>query len=200
MAKCVDCTYLDINNGANGSGAFWCDKKYERHLATDPACGSFCEAYSRNYNTKKNALECANSNSGSGCYLTTMMCKVLRLPDNNIYLQNIRNFRDNYLKQNRQYKSLLVEYDIIGPKIASMLETDPVMCKLYFDKYIRAISVLIQRKDYDLAIKKYIEMTKSLKNFYGISDHNLTVEAINNADFDNSGHGKYVQKKITLQR
>jgi len=200
MAKCVDCTYLDINYGANDSGAFWCDKRCERHLATDPSCGSFCEAYSRDYNTKKNALECANNNSGGGCYLTTMICKVLRLPDNNIYLQTIRNFRDNYLKQEKKYKKLLVEYDIIGPQIASVLENDPVICKLYFDRYVRGICTLIQRKDYDLAIKQYVIMTTSLKNFYGISDHALTVEAINNADFENSGHGRYVQKKITLQR
>ena len=200
MAKCVDCTYLDINYGANDSGAFWCEKKCERHLATDPACGSYCEAYSRDYNTKKNALECANSNSGGGCYLTTIICKVLRLPDNNTYIQTIRNFRDNYLQQDIKYKKLLVEYDIIGPQIAKALENDSVISKLYFDRYIRGISALIQGKDYDLAIKKYIEMTNSLKNFYGITDYNLTVEAINNADIKNSGHGKYVQKKITLQR
>ena len=200
MAKCVDCTYLDINYGANDSGAFWCEKKCERHLATDPACGSYCEAYSRDYNTKKNALECANSNIGGGCYLTTIICKVLKLPDNNIYLQTIRNFRDNYLQQDIKYKKLLVEYDIIGPQIAKALENDPVISKLYFDRYIRVISALIQGKDYNLAIKKYVEMTNSLKNFYGITDQNLTIEAINNADIENSGHGKYVQKKITLQR
>ena len=200
MARCVDCTYLDINYGANSSGAFWCEKKYERHLATDPSCGSYCEAYNRDYNTKKNALECANSNSGGGCYLTTIICKVLRLPDNNTYIQTIRNFRDNYLQQNIKYKKLLVEYDIIGPQIAKALENDPVIAKLYFDRYIRGISALIQGKDYELAIKKYIEMTNSLKNFYGITDNNLTIEAINNADIKNSGHGKYVQNKITLQR
>lgn len=200
MAKCVDCTYLDINYGANSSGAFWCEKKCERHLATDPTCGSYCEAYNRDYNTKKNALECANSNSGGGCYLTTIICKVLRLPDNNIYLQTIRNFRDNHLQKDIKYKKILVEYDIIGPQIAKALENDPVIAKLYFDRYIRVISALIQGKDYNLAINKYIEMTNSLKNFYGITDQNLTIEAIYNADIENSGHGKYVQKKITLQR
>jgi len=43
MANCAECTYLDLNTG-NIDGAYWCDKKSARHLATDPECGSFCRA------------------------------------------------------------------------------------------------------------------------------------------------------------
>jgi len=41
-------------------------------------------------------------------------------------------------------------------------------------------------------------MTTKLNNFYGINNFNITIDEINNANIEKSGHGKYVQKKITL--
>lgn len=48
------------------------------------------------------------------------------MPDNNIYLETMRNFRENVLQKDEKYKSLLVQYDIIGPKIAQYLMLDPL--------------------------------------------------------------------------
>ena len=42
-------------------------------------------------------------------------------------------------------------------------------------------------------------MTNNLKTFYGLNNYNVSVEQIENADIEKSGHGKYIQKKITLQ-
>ena len=203
MAQCAECTYLDINYG-HSSGKFWCDKKCERHFATDPECGSFCRAYSRESCTINNAIEISRQhNSSDGCYLTTMLCSILQLPDSNIYLDTIRNFRNNVLQKDDCYKQLLVEYDIIGPKIAEALSNDPLkdrIAKIYFNNYITTIVHSIKNNKYDMAINKYIEMTNNLKNFYGITDYNITLEEVNNADIEKSGHGRYVQKKITLHQ
>ena len=130
MANCAECTYLDLSD-YNSSGAYWCDKKLERHLATDPECGSFCKAYSRSYSAINNAIDYSNSkNSGGGCYLTTMLCNILGMDDNNIYLKTLRDFRNNILQKDEKNKQLLIEYDIVGPKIAEALNSDPLKNKI----------------------------------------------------------------------
>ena len=95
---CGECTYLDLNTG-DIYGKFYCERKWERHLATDPECGSFCRAYSRDSSTIENAYRYTNEHTSSGCYLTTMLCHILGMPDNNIYLETMRNFRKNILKR-----------------------------------------------------------------------------------------------------
>ena len=200
MAKCAECTYLDISDG-NSNGAFWCEKKLERHLATDIECGSFCRAYSRYSSSINNAIEYSNShNSSGGCYLTTMLCNILKMKDDNIYLETMRNFRNNILQKDEKYKPILVEYDIVGPKIAKALYDDPLNTKvaaIYFAKYIFNIKILIEDNQYNEAINMYTEMTTSLKSFYGIDNYNITVEEIKNTDLEKSGHGIYAKKKIT---
>lgn len=201
MAICAECTYLDLSDG-NSDGAFWCDKKLERHLATDVECGRFCKAYNRKGSSIDNAIDYSNShNSSGGCYLTTILCNILKMQDNNIYLETIRNFRNNILQKDTNYKKLLIEYDIIGPKIAKALSNDPLrekIARVYFDKYIIPITELIKNNNHETAINIYISMTTNLKNLYGITDYNISADEINNADIEKSGHGIYI-KKITLQ-
>ena len=201
MANCGECTYLDISSG-NSSGAFWCEKKLERHLATDIECGSFCRAYSRSSSSINNAIEYSNNhNSGGGCFLTTMICKLLKLQDNNIYLETMRNFRNNILQKDEKYKSLLVEYDVIGPKISNALENDIIGEKIAiacFYKYIKPITTYITNKEYENAVNLYIDMTTTLKRIYNLEGKNISIVEINNADIEKSGHVKYVQKKIAL--
>ena len=202
MANCAECTYLDISDG-NLYGAFWCDKKLERHLATDIECGSFCRAYSRNSSSIRNAIEFSNSkNSGGGCYLTTILCNILGMSDNNIYLETMRNFRKNILQKDEKYKTLLAEYDIVGPAIAEALANDPLkeaIAKIYLNNFIIPITEFINNKENERAVDKYYQMTNNLKTFYGLNNYNVSVEQINNANIEKSGHGKYIQKKITLQ-
>ena len=125
MAQCAECTYLDLED-SNSEGKYWCDKKCERHLSTDPECGSFCRAYSRSDGAISNAISYSKSKTDPPCYLTTMLCNILNLPDNNIYLETIRIFRANVLQKDEKYKKLIVEYDVIGPVIANALNNDPL--------------------------------------------------------------------------
>lgn len=197
---CGECTYLDLNTG-DIYGKFYCDKKYERHLATDPECGRFCKAYSRDSGTIQNAYRYSNEHSSSGgCYLTTMLCNILGMPDNNIYLETMRNFRKNVLQKDEKYKSLLVEYDIIGPKIAEALNNDPqkeTIAQKYFNSYILAIIYNINNKNYDIAVFTYKNMTNLLKYFYGLGGIEISTLQVESADIKESGHGIYKVKKIT---
>lgn len=203
MSKtCGECTYLNINPGKGDLyGKFPCEKKWEYHLATDIECDRFCTAYDRDYNSIQNAYRYSNEHSSSGgCYLTTMLCDILKMPDNNTYLETMRKFRNDILQKNDKYKNILVEYDIIGPKIANALNNDPqkeTIAKKYFDAYIPAIIYNINNEKYDNAVFFYKTMTNLLKSFYGFGTSNITTLEIENANIKESGHGIYKIKKIT---
>lgn len=204
MSKiCAECTYLNVGQGKGDLyGKFPCDLKYERHLATDPECSRFCTAYDRDYYTIQNAISYSNDHSGgSNCYLTTMLCNILKMPDNNIYLETMRNFRNNVLQKDEKYKPILVQYDIIGPRIASYLNMDPLKEKIaqnYFNNYIINIVNFINEKHYDAAISFYISMTNALSYLYSLNSITISEEEINNCNINEAGHGIYKTKKITL--
>lgn len=198
---CSECTYLDLETG-DSSGKFWCDKKLERHLASDIECNRFCEAYSRSNSTSKSAYQYSlEHSSNSGCYLTTILCYILGMPDNNYFLNTMRNFRNNCLQKNKKYKQLLVEYDIVGPEIAKALNNDPLKKTIaikFFNQYIISIVNLIEKNESEKAVTRYIEMTNSLKKLYSINNANTNIIYIESADIKESGHGIYKVKKITL--
>ncbi len=193
--ECVKCTYLDLKTG-DYYGKFYCDKKYERHYPLDNACGSFTKAYSRSNGEIRNAIDFYNSKTSS-CYITTMLCNILKLSDSNYYLNTLRNFRNNYLIKDYKYKNILIEYDIIGPVIANMLIDDSkksfVAARMFYN-YIQPIVSLIKDHMYVDAINSYKMMINILKKRYDI---NLipTIDQIENGDIEKSGHGSYVKMK-----
>lgn len=195
---CSDCTYLDLSTG-DLYGKFWCEKRLERHQANEIECYRFCKAYSRSSNEADSAYQYSRDHSGSGCYITTIICNILGMPDNNEYLETLRFFRDNFLQKDERYKPSLVEYDLIGPKIANALKNDPLKEKIankYFHNYIIPTCELIKEKKYREAADLYKTMTNLLKYFYGLNNMSITALDIDNADINKSGHGVYI-KKIT---
>lgn len=196
---CSECTYLDLSSG-DIYGKFWCEKRLERHLANELECNRFCRAYSRDSSVERSAYEYSIEHSSSGgCYLTTMICDILGYNDNNEYLNTMRTFRNNILQKEDKYKPLLIEYDIIGPKISKVLNNDPLknsIALFYFNKFILPITNLIKNNKKEEAINSYIVMTNNLKNFYGISNTISSIE-IDAVDINESGHGIYKVKKIT---
>lgn len=196
--QCAECTYLDLNSG-DCYGKFYCERKYERHFASDPECGRFCRAYSRDYGTIQNALEYSNSHTSSGCYITTMLCNILMISDDYLHLNEMRNFRNKTLQKDDKYKELLVEYDIIGPKIAEFLSKDPLKEKLaiqLFFKYIVPIIKAIKSQNNDEAVNLYVAMTNFLKDLYGLNGVSISKMEIDAADINKSGHGSYQKKAI----
>ena len=199
MSKCSECTYLDPNK-CYSNGTFWCEKKLEYVYANQEECYRFCRAYSRPDSVSKSYEEFSvNKTSNSGCYLTTMLCKILKLPDNNKYLNNFRNFRNNVLQKDEKYREILAEYDIVGPIIADALNNDPLNSQIsitLFYNYIKPINSLINDNKNDNAVNLYKEMTNSLKNLYKVN-MNLSSFEVDNIDINESGHGIYKIKKIT---
>lgn len=192
---CGSCTYLDLSTG-NCYGKYYCNKKYDRHLATDTACSSYTKAYSRSSSALKNAVDFSNSKTSSNCYITTLLCGLLSLSDYNYYINILRSFRNNYLRYNEKYNHLLVEYDVVGPKICKNLIVDKnnrlIAAKLFYN-YINPIVSLIEDKMHVDAIVRYTMMVEKLKNLYGIN-RVVTNDEISECDINLSGHGKYVKK------
>lgn len=200
MGNCSECTYLKAND-PDLYGKYWCEQRLER-VAAYESCDRFCKAYSRSYSDSKDYEKYSKDHSGNpGCYLTTMLCNILEMPDDNIYLKTMRNFRNNILQNDKKYKKLLVEYDIVGPRIAHSLKNDPLKYQTAFNaflNYIVPITDLIKSKENDNAVKLYTEMTNRLKLLYNTND-SIDISMIENADIKQSGHGNYKVKKIALR-
>lgn len=191
---CGECTYLCLTD-SDYYGTFYCEKKSERHLATDPSCRRSCYAYKRSNSAINNAIDFSKSHSSSGCYLTTIMCKILNYPDNCYYLQMLRTFRDTVMKTNINYYPLLYTYDVIGPIIANKLEHDPnriEIANVMFSKYIiNAVTAIEESKEKE-AINTYIAMTNALGEKYNI-DTSIIMPNINELNINSLGHAR---KKI----
>ena len=151
---CAACTYMS----ERGSGKYWCERKGEDRYASDPKCYNFCEAYSRSNYARENMYESSRNSSSSGCYLTTIMCKILKYPDNNYYLNTLRKFRDEVMKPNPKYIPLLLTYDNIGPMIANSLEHDSAKKEIaytFFTHYITQAVNAIENKKYETVYKLF---------------------------------------------
>ena len=164
---CAVCTYLSEKGDYRRK--HYCRQKNEDHYPTDPKCNSFCRAYSRSRSTIENMYEDArryNSNT-SGCYLTTIMCKLLGQPDDNYHLNKLREFRDNVMQKEVKYFPLLMMYDQVGPAISHSLAEDPegkALAEAYFNKYIPQAVKLIEEGKNKEAIIIYKAMTQVLSN------------------------------------
>lgn len=191
---CAACTYLGEERDYRG---YYCSKKGEYRQGNDPKCYSFCEAYSRSNSARQNMY--GYSSGGSGCYLTTMICKLLNFPDDNYFLNTLRDFRDNTMKSNPEYLPLLLTYDIIGPQIAYSLDTDingKDIARLFFNTYVIPSVEAINNNNEKRAINIYESMTTTLANYYRINT-NIVMSNIDVKDTNNLGHGKI--RKLTLK-
>ncbi len=135
----------------------------------------------------------SKNSSGSGCYITTMVCDVLGYNDHCSTLETLRDFRSSVLQRDEQYKDLLYEYDTVGPEISNNLKKEEVsfVLKLY-DNFLVPIVSCIRNNKNEEAISKYVTMTKSLEECYGIE---YKEKAPTTYDYQKGGHGAVHKKK-----
>lgn len=179
----MSCTYYRYNNEGL-FGDYWCDKKNDR-VDSDTYY-----KYCRNYDYS--ACPIYKQSDSSGCFITTVACKILGKSDNDDVLNNLRFLRDKVLKSNPKYYYLLKDYDKIGPKIADAILHDKdrvIMANTIYNKTLVPVSKMISDKKYDQAICNYEFMTNLLVNYYGLED---LYDKSDDKDFDlsTSGHGR----------
>lgn len=139
--------------------------------------------------------------SSGGCFITTVVCKILGYDDNCFALESLRGLRDNFMQPNEEYKKDLFEYDTIGPQIANILGNDFIETKdqtvareLYL-KYILPASIEASQDKPNNAITIYKKMTNMLKETYNIKTKE---ELLQEYDQSKGGHGDFkVLKKET---
>jgi hypothetical protein len=169
------------------SNECYCTQYHKYYNPNDKACSS--------YFVHRNDPNNLTSSYSSGCYLTTITCELSGLDDNCEYLTKLRSFRENYMKKDSNLIPILIEYDIIGPKIVNSLKNDNfknIKAFMMLELYIKPIVKLLDEKKYTQAIQKYISMTEQLKEFYQIETPNIQI----NEDIDISDIGKGHQLQL----
>lgn len=196
MDYCADCTYLDTNDyKGNCNGLYYCEKRCDYVVGNSPYCGDFCRAYSRSDYQIKDIIHRGEQEAGysSSCYLTTIVTHLLGKNDKGYVLTTLRNFRKNILQKNEEYKRILVEYDIIGPKISEEILKAPnkveVAENLYNNILIKVVAFL-ENGEYEEAIKLYKGMTYGLQVCYGLANMTVDPAIIEARSITDSGYGR----------
>lgn len=200
MKKCANCTFLDPDKCYEPwDKRYWCEEHHEWKYADEEACYRYCSSYNRSESVANSLISASReSQSSSGCYLTTITCQLLGLPDNNMYLQTLRSFRDEVMHKELKYFGILVQYDVLGPKISRFLSNDPdgkLIAEKTFEYCIKPVVSNIIKKRYDEAIEIYTNMTEKLLEYYRIKTETVTQQMIDSMDIEKSGHGKLVLKQ-----
>ena len=195
---CSECTYLDLDKEYDtGDGRFWCETKYEWHYADEAECWRYCTAYSRSSKTAESYKNYSrDKQSSGGCFITTIVCEILGLKDDDKVLKSLRSFRDNKMQKEARYRNLLAQYDIVGPIISNKIREDKLRDTLavaLFQTSIKKVSEFIENKEYLNAVKLYSEMTEGLIEYYNIN-RKVTIKELNEMDVKKSGHGNFQKK------
>lgn len=170
-----------------------------RHFETDSYISDYTKYYCGWYGAyfyPSDSCDHYSETTTSTCYITTIVCDILGYDDDCESLNILRDFRNNVLQKNIKYTPLLMEYDVIGPKISQYIKEDysnnhdKTLCEAFYQKYIIPTVNLVKDKKDEAAIKKYCEMVTNLKDYFGITDTKIVVD-----DYDLScgGHG-YLKK------
>ena len=165
---CGDCKNLGrkesetYKNWYTGKTTYKCLKNGEYKKIDDKACSSLVE------------FKDTGSYTPSGCYITTIVCNILGYEDDCDLLKVFRSFRDNVLKNDERYITLLQEYDQIGPEISKRIIASEYSSQIAIDMYstfLRPCLRYINKGDVDNAVKIYKFMVVYLKSRLGLNDY-----------------------------
>jgi len=190
----MSCPYYTFQSGLFG-GDYWCK-------ASDVRVDSgFYKIYCNGYRYNECPKYKEKAKSSGGCYLTTIVCQILNKEDNDKNLNTLRFFRDEVMQKEENYHNMLLDYDNIGPVLATYLATDEhnqELAKFLYDEIITPVAEDINNKKYEEAVTKYEIMTLSLINYYGLKNwyNDSRKENYGEEEFypEVAGHGVRVRK------
>ena len=195
----MNCPYYKFESGFFFGGDYMCTiKEPKGEKRNDDHYYRYCRG---EYNYRDCTYYKSVHGSSGGCFITTVLCNILGLPDNHETLNTLRSFRDNVLKKDKSYKEILMIYDGIGPYVADKLINDEKKhekAKELYELSLKPIIEEVKNKNYNRAVKHYLYMT-----LYLISEYNLrdTYNALKDIDFgfmnfnqDKAGHGRKLSR------
>lgn len=112
-------------------------------------------------------LAIKKSTSSSGCFITTAVCENLGKKDNCNELQILRKFRDEYLLNTSENRTLVEDYYKISPKLIQNINSSKnkmLLSKYLLDNYINVVIDDIKNEEYKNAVDNYIRMINYLDN------------------------------------
>lgn len=192
MDLCGECLKLDWSNKERFTSRdrYYCNERRKYVSPQDIACSYF----SADKSVKKSSN--GGSYTPSGCYITTIVCDILGYEDNCELLQSFRNFRDNVLKNNPNYLSILLEYDIIGPTISEKIRQEKNNYGLalgLMNYFLIPCANYIKIEDIDSAVEAYVNMVNYLKDDFELPSFFIDV----NQDVNYETLGKGRIKKVS---
>ena len=160
---CGSCVDMNTNDYVRTKDHCKCTRRGQYYDLNEPACRYY------KYDPYKDYYDLNHR-----WYVVTAIFNKLGLNDDYECISTLHNFRNNILSKDARYDSILAEYDIVGPKIAKLLEEDSeseIICKRLLQTYLVRVLDLIRDKKYDDALNLYIEMVSFLKVIYDVTDN-----------------------------
>lgn len=103
------------------------------------------------------------------CYITTAVCETLHKDDNCYELMMFRSFRDNYLYQQEDGKSLVEEYYKVAPTIVQRINQLEDRDRIYssiWEKHLKDCLLAIEAGNDSQCMDMYCQMVKTLEKEY----------------------------------
>ena len=162
----MQCDFLDWSGGL--FGGYYCNKK--REYVSKSTVNNYCD----------NSLAYRDCSIYRGnFYLMNCMCNILGYEKHEGLLNEAKNFRDSYMKNDESLKPLLDDYDIVGPMICEKILDDENKTRtahIMLAEYITPAFTYIENNEYETAIEIYKTMTKDLMDHYQIDKSVLSQE------------------------
>ena len=151
-----------------GSGYLWLTGVRKGSQNNAPLCNR-CNGTGSIYVPDKSSS--SGGVGGGGCFVTTATLTSIGKSDDCIELQVFRNFRDNWLSEQKGGQQLILEYYEIAPKIVSAINSLPLsermkVYKRIWKDGIQPCLMLIQNKRYSDAKAIYEKIILGLKEIY----------------------------------
>lgn len=165
---CGSCKHLNTNVYSGSKHICKCTERGGYHKLDEKKC------YKYEYDENKDYYDLNHR-----WYIVGAIFRKLGLSDEYECISLLHNFRVNVLEKDSRYDDMLAEYDIVGPKIANLLEKDDYseeLCKRLIQVFLVKILDLIKENKNDEALNLYIEMVNMLKTVYEVdlAKENLT--------------------------
>ncbi len=175
----ADCAYCrELNPNKEKNGKFYCEKTktYVAANASVFSCNYRAEVMGRSQ-TEKNRL--SRISKDHGYYVVTAITKILGLPEDNEYMCAFMYLRDTILPSKEEYQKFLDDYEVDGPALATLLESDENAQE--YAEYLRLsylnglVSLFCQDRVSD-AIDLYTSMLDAIKERYGYQRQDIKDE------------------------
>lgn len=163
MASCRSCDRYDVNcRDCFNDG--YCSY-HEQHVDADS-----CEC-SRYSNEDDRRDEEDDERDSGGCFLTTMTCLILGEPDDGPTLTTLRGFRENVLRKEMRFAPILEEYEVLGPRIAERLWSDPDRERAaasLMAEHLTPVLEAVRAGQTETAVERYRAMVRMLQQRYAL--------------------------------